>query len=147
MHFRWNYRQIWSTDRSQRLFKLQRLPSKETLTSDSQASELSPSERVSSVPFLLVKLVLHRPKFLCLIGTNSWEDVCADVEWTSKASGFTSRASTKNMGFKPFKICYPPGTGPVGGTLLFVVNTSGRVVQYQVRIYNFSCNDLLRLRL
>jgi hypothetical protein len=52
-----------------------------------------------------------------------------------------------NMGFKPFKICYPPGTGPVGGTLLFVVNTSGRVVQYQVRIYIFSCNDPLRLRL
>jgi TDG/mug DNA glycosylase family protein len=58
---------------------------------------------------------------------------------SSKASGSTKANS---IGLQPFKICYPPvaaltsdSSPDINETLLFVVpSTSGRVVQYQVRI-------------
>jgi TDG/mug DNA glycosylase family protein len=119
------------------------LPIAQILTCEFQASELSSSERASSVPALLSKLAIHRPKFLCLVGTSNWDVVRKALlqmsTGPSKASGSTSRAS---VGLQPFKICYPPIAGPAGDTsadisetLLFVVpSTSGRVVHYQVRI-------------
>lgn len=115
----------------------------------SEASELSCSERVSSVPILLGKLALHRPRFLCLVGISNWEILQkALLQMTtgpSKASGSSgaskaSRASEKNVGLQPFKLCYPAIADPVSDTssnisetLLFVVpSTSGLVTQYQL---------------
>ncbi|OAX34162.1 DNA glycosylase [Rhizopogon vinicolor AM-OR11-026] len=103
-----------------------------------EASELSSSERISSVPVLLAKLALHRPRFLCLVGTSNWDVVRKAL--LSMSTGPSSRAATKNIGLQPFKICYPPMAGPssdtsadTNETLLFVVpSTSGRVVQYQL---------------
>ncbi|OJA10740.1 hypothetical protein AZE42_07270 [Rhizopogon vesiculosus] len=103
-----------------------------------EASELSSSERISSVPVLLAKLALHRPRFLCLVGTSNWDVVRKAL--LSMSTGPSSRAATKNVGLQPFKICYPPMAGPssdtsadTNETLLFVVpSTSGRVVQYQL---------------
>ncbi|KAG0699213.1 uracil-DNA glycosylase-like protein [Suillus ampliporus] len=112
-----------------------------------EASELSASERVSSVPTLLSKLALHRPRFLCLVGKSNWEIVKkALVQMStgpSKASGSSgvskaSQASAKNIGLQPFKLCYPATAGPdasanTSETLLFVVpSTSGLVTQYQL---------------
>ncbi|KAG2340241.1 DNA glycosylase [Suillus weaverae] len=114
-----------------------------------EASELSSSERVSSVPILLSKLALHRPRFLCLVGISNWEILQkALLQMTtrpSKASGSpsaskASRASAKNIGLQPFKLCYSAIAGPVSDTsaninetLLFVVpSTSGLVTQYQL---------------
>ncbi|KAG1815018.1 uracil-DNA glycosylase-like protein, partial [Suillus subaureus] len=113
-----------------------------------EASELSSSERVSSVPILLSKLALHRPRFLCLVGISNWEilqKALLQMSWTtgpSKASGSpgtskASQASAKNIGLQPFKLRY---SGPVSDTsanisetLLFVVpSTSGLVTQYQL---------------
>lgn len=116
-----------------------------------EASELSCSERVSSVPILLSKLALHRPRFLCLVGISNWEILhkallqMTGTTGPSKASGSTgaskaSRTSTKNIGLQPFKLCYSTTAGPVNDTsanisetLLFVVpSTSGLVTQYQL---------------
>ncbi|KAG2058274.1 DNA glycosylase [Suillus hirtellus] len=115
----------------------------------SEASELSCSERISSVPILLSKLALHRPRFLCLVGISNWEILQkALLQMTTgpfKASGSpgaskASRASEKNVGLQPFKLCYPTFADPVSDissniseTLLFVVpSTSGLVTQYQL---------------
>lgn len=115
-----------------------------------EASELSSSERASSVPILLSKLALHRPRFLCLVGISNWEILQkALLQMTTgpyKASGSpgvskASRALAKNnIGLQPFKLCYSAIAGPVSGTsvnrsetLLFVVpSTSGLVTRYQL---------------
>lgn len=114
-----------------------------------EASELSSSERASSVPILLSKLALHRPRFLCLVGISNWEILQkALLQMTTgpyKASGSpvaskASRALAKNVGLQPFKLCYSTIAGPVSDTsakisetLLFVVpSTSGLVTQYQL---------------
>ncbi|KAG1731613.1 uracil-DNA glycosylase-like protein [Suillus paluster] len=112
-----------------------------------EASELSSSERVSSVPILLNKLALHRPRFLCLVGKSNWEVVqkalvqmSTGPSKASRSSGTSkaSRASANNTGLQPFKLCYPAIAGPstsanISETLLFVVSsTSGRVVQYKL---------------
>ncbi|KAG2152632.1 DNA glycosylase [Suillus bovinus] len=115
----------------------------------SEASELSSSERVSSVPILLNKLALHRPRFLCLVGISNWEILqkvlLQMTTGPSKASGSpgTSKApqaSAKNIGLQPFKLCYSTIADPlsdtssnINETLLFVVpSTSGLVTQYQL---------------
>lgn len=114
-----------------------------------EASELSSSERASSVPILLSKLALHRPRFLCLVGISNWEILQkALLQMTTgpqKASGSpgaskVSQALAKNVGLQPFKLCYSTIAGPVSDisaniseTLLFVVpSTSGLVTQYQL---------------
>ncbi|KAG2140858.1 uracil-DNA glycosylase-like protein [Suillus cothurnatus] len=131
----------------------------------SEASELSSSERASSVPILLGKLALHRPRFLCLVGISNWEILhkallqmtrTTGPSKTSESPGASkaSKASAKNIGLQPFKLRY---SGPVSDTsvninetLLFVVpSTSGLVTQYQVRItshfHNFACLTFLQL--
>lgn len=113
-----------------------------------EAAELSSSERVSSVPILLNKLALQRPRFLCLVGISNWEILqkallqMTQTTGPSKASGppgasKTSQASSKNIGLQPFKLCYSDPVSDtsanISETLLFVVpSTSGLVTQYQL---------------
>ncbi|KAG1840815.1 uracil-DNA glycosylase-like protein [Suillus subalutaceus] len=105
-----------------------------------EAAELSSSERVSSVPILLNKLALHRPRFLCLVGISNWEilqKALLQMTQTTASGSKASQAPAKNIGLQPFKLCY---SGPVSDTsanisetLLFVVpSTSGLVTQYQL---------------
>ncbi|KAG1730319.1 uracil-DNA glycosylase-like protein [Suillus lakei] len=111
-----------------------------------EASELSSSERASSVPILLSKLALHRPRFLCLVGISNWEILEKALlqmsTGSSKASkpSKASRASAKNVGLQPFKLCYSvianslsDTSANISETLVFVVpSTSGLVTQYQL---------------
>lgn len=137
------HRQISSTDRPQRLLQRLLVNSISILTHESQASELSSSERDSSVPILLSKLALHRPKFLCLVGTSNWDAVRkAFLQMLTGSSKASRSTKVNNIGLQSFKICYPPvaaltsdASPDINETLLFVVpSTSGRVVHYQVRI-------------
>ncbi|KAG2138509.1 DNA glycosylase [Suillus clintonianus] len=121
-----------------------------------EASELSSSERASSVPVLLSKLALHRPRFLCLVGISNWEiveeallqmstgpskaSVPPKASKTSKTSRASQASPKNNIGLQPFKLCYSAIAGPasdnsanISETLIFVVpSTSGLVVQYQL---------------
>ncbi|KAH7882254.1 uracil-DNA glycosylase-like protein [Phlebopus sp. FC_14] len=113
-----------------------------------EASELSKSEMVASVPAFLEKIALHKPRFVCFVGMGIWDivkTVLAKMHLSSTApstnaknKGKQEKRQPSQLGLQSYKLVYPSSEDTDGDvkaseTLFFVVpSTSGRVVQYQL---------------